>query len=1159
MTMFTRRCSRQLITWRSEFASGFKILLSLVLLTSFLTSRVMGQTITIDGNPSTVANEWCQSAVKHVSDKYNQVNMDTIFAGNEKDFMYAVPDWHWKLGTAKDKNDIANGAAALVGSVVYKGVTYTGNILAFAGDRISNNGDAQIGFWFFQHCTSPVEGGNFAPEKTVGDLLVLADFTGGGRDATVTVLQWVGTGGNYSESDAFNLLTTSAGVAENNNNVYPVPCGWSFIDKGSGTNTYAEKEFFEGFVDLGSLGAGAACFSCFMLETRSSQEITATLDDFVGGALGGVPSVTLNSPSRCSNGPCVTLTATASGAGTLTYHWTGPQGFADPGNVSSVCATIAGQYCVTVVNQNGCSSEPGCGTVTVNQAPTNNAGPDQTKCQGANNTTSFTLAATSANGTTSWAQVGTTGGATSNITSGTSLTGTVNVTGTGSVTLRLTTTSANCGSATDEVTLTVTGNPTAEAGNAQTQCRRPGDAVNTFGTNTFNISGTSSGSCHWEVAPGGNTSGYTVTFGNANLCATTVDISGNVNGGTVTLRLSVSSASCGTATDDVTLTLTALPLIRTLSSTNFCPGGTGSVSLPNSETGVSYQLYNDVTPVQAPQNGTGGTLTWTGLAAGNYSVVGTRIGTSCSTTSGPAPVQENSAPNPQPQNADVCVGNTIQLSATPAGGTWSGAHVSASGLFNASGVAAGTYQVCYSVTNTATPPCTAMACATVTVHALPTVTADDNEVCVGATVQLTASPAGGTWSGDHVSASGLFDATGLAAGPYTVTYSVTDQYNCANSDQATVTVNTCGGPICTYTQGYYGNPGGTSCDGTEGGGGKTTAELIAESLANWGGTLSVGCGTNGVHVSNNANDIACLMSKLPSGGAPKALSIGSDVSICSSSVPTRNGKISNSLLAQTLTLGLNLGIQGGLTGDLGTFVLDSNLYLETAEVVACGSSTIKDCLYEGACTDNGNGTYTHMLSFSPYHISSCTFSGALIKALKDFYTQDVAGLYALANDALCGNSTHGISLAEISAAEDCINNAFDECRVFVKWTDNTTAGDDAKVACAPSVTNTTPCAARTLARPVTESTVTANDLTVTAYPNPFTSLVKFTLQSKVSGQASLEVFNNLGQKVGVVYKGYLQANRGQVVEYKAPRAGSNLVYILRVGSKQVTGKLLRLE
>ncbi|SDL85020.1 Por secretion system C-terminal sorting domain-containing protein, partial [Salinimicrobium catena] len=48
---------------------------------------------------------------------------------------------------------------------------------------------------------------------------------------------------------------------------------------------------------------------------------------------------------------------------------------------------------------------------------------------------------------------------------------------------------------------------------------------------------------------------------------------------------------------------------------------------------------------------------------------------------------------------------------------------------------------------------------------------------------------GGTWSGMYVSASGLFDADGLAADDYTVTYTYSDGNGCENSDTAVVTVH----------------------------------------------------------------------------------------------------------------------------------------------------------------------------------------------------------------------------------------------------------------------------------------------------------------------------------------------------------------------------------
>ncbi|HMJ46414.1 MAG TPA: hypothetical protein VK498_03750, partial [Ferruginibacter sp.] len=228
----------------------------------------------------------------------NGVN-DSSFTEGSKDFFFA-DQLAWTYGQTKAKNDIANGAAVLIGSTLY-----------FAGDRTSNNGAAQIGFWFYLNGTGPTTQAdgtqNFAPPHAVGDLFVLADFTSGGRLATVTVLSWVGTGGNVVGSNGTLNTTNCAGiVAQNNDTRYLIPQGWSFI-----RGCYDENEFYEGQIDLSCLSGNtpSLCFSSFLLETRSSHEITASLDDFVSGAFGGRPAVpTVTPASRCGDGS-VTLTA----------------------------------------------------------------------------------------------------------------------------------------------------------------------------------------------------------------------------------------------------------------------------------------------------------------------------------------------------------------------------------------------------------------------------------------------------------------------------------------------------------------------------------------------------------------------------------------------------------------------------------------------------------------------------------------------------------------------------------------------------------------------------------------------------------------------------------------------------------------------------------
>ncbi|MHC4132354.1 MAG: hypothetical protein ACYSR3_10225, partial [Planctomycetota bacterium] len=70
-------------------------------------------------------------------------NQDTIFVGGRKDIQ-DIGDWGWKNdGGFPDKDDITNA----YGAAYYEDanlVTY------FGADRFANNGDAYMGFWFFQ-------------------------------------------------------------------------------------------------------------------------------------------------------------------------------------------------------------------------------------------------------------------------------------------------------------------------------------------------------------------------------------------------------------------------------------------------------------------------------------------------------------------------------------------------------------------------------------------------------------------------------------------------------------------------------------------------------------------------------------------------------------------------------------------------------------------------------------------------------------------------------------------------------------------------------------------------------------------------------------------------------------------------------------------------
>jgi hypothetical protein len=136
----------------------------------------------------------------------------------------------------------------------------------------------------------------------------------------------------------------------------------------------------------------------------------------------------------------------------------------------------------------------------------------------------------------------------------------------------------------------------------------------------------------------------------------------------------------------------------------------------------------------------------------------------------------------------------ITLSGAPLGGTWSGTGVTGN-QFNP---AAGTQIINYAVTQNG---CTGSASTTITVNTAPTVsTGSYGPLCSGdASITLTGSPVGGTWSGTGVTGN-QFDPT---AGTQIINYAVT-QNGCTGSASTTITVNTAPtvstgsyGPLCS--------------------------------------------------------------------------------------------------------------------------------------------------------------------------------------------------------------------------------------------------------------------------------------------------------------------------------------------------------------------------
>lgn len=238
---------------------------------------------------------------------------DIIFTGGLSADAYDLDEWQWKYSEPQDKVDITHGYAA-----AYE--ADNGDLqLYFGGSRLSNDGAAYIGLWLFKEpiCFNDPDGdgtGDFScdgnpAQHSEGDILAVANFTGGGDDAELFVYEWVNGGLSLVVAGADCDDTTQAppgtpGVDEacviantviDEPSTYVSP--WPYDDKNSGGDgqeqlLFPDNAYFEGGINLSALFGDDLCFTDFLIETRSSGEnFTNTNSDIVAGELNTCGSV----------------------------------------------------------------------------------------------------------------------------------------------------------------------------------------------------------------------------------------------------------------------------------------------------------------------------------------------------------------------------------------------------------------------------------------------------------------------------------------------------------------------------------------------------------------------------------------------------------------------------------------------------------------------------------------------------------------------------------------------------------------------------------------------------------------------------------------------------------------------------------------------------
>ena len=208
--------------------------------------------------------------------------------GGSKD-IHDVTEWRHKDGNVPPKDNITNAYAAAY--------DVDGDLVVYFGaDRFAQNGSSQMGFWLFQNEVALNDDGTFSGEHAVGDILVLTDFTIGGKIGTVKVYEWVGDGsGSHGNIDLLaeaevlggtaDILCTADDSACGVVNQVDTPAPWPYEPKFGDAGTFPPGAFMEGGVNISALLGDDVCFASFLAETRASHEEHAVLKDFVLGAL----------------------------------------------------------------------------------------------------------------------------------------------------------------------------------------------------------------------------------------------------------------------------------------------------------------------------------------------------------------------------------------------------------------------------------------------------------------------------------------------------------------------------------------------------------------------------------------------------------------------------------------------------------------------------------------------------------------------------------------------------------------------------------------------------------------------------------------------------------------------------------------------------------
>lgn len=601
-------------------------------------------------------------------------------------------------------------------------------------------GTAVITYTMFTGCyTTRVQTVNYTPDPVVGITSMCS--------ADSTVLTCVTSGGTWSSSN------TAVATAN------------SSTGKVNGVNG--------GLVNIS-----------YILPTGCSSYLTVTV--------GQTPANITGTSSMCA-GSSATLTSTTSG-GTWTSSNTA---VATVGSATgTVTAVAAGVATITYSGSAGCYT---IHNVTVNPAAVASTGTTEV-CVGQTTTLSnATSGGTWSTGSASVAYVNSTTGVVTGVAVGTVNIYYTNSTGCYNTTVvtvqpvlaAITGTTSVCLGSTTTLAHAVSGGTWSSSNTAKATVNSTTGEVTGVSAGSAIMTYTTANGCYQTAtvyiysAPSAITGGSTVcvgstaglynvsgsgTWSSSNTSVATIGTaSGVVTGvasGVATITYTVYSGC--SVTKDVTVNSNPSSITGTPVT---CVGQTTTLS--SLTTGGTWSVQNTSIATAA----SGGVIT--GVSAGNTNVVYTD-GNGCSTT---ASLTVGVTPAAISGSTLVCLGSTTTLSSTPTGFTWSSDNTSVATVSGGvvTPVASGVANISYTHSS---------GCArtvAVTVNNLPAITGASN-VCQGANVSFSGTPAGGTWSSSNTAAATVTSTglvSGVASGIANITYA-TAGTGCYNTQVVSV-------------------------------------------------------------------------------------------------------------------------------------------------------------------------------------------------------------------------------------------------------------------------------------------------------------------------------------------------------------------------------------